>query len=136
MLAGFLAYFENQWVGIFRERRTGRPKNKIPWSYFDSVEEDGLKTTSSLEGWHNQFSRIVGKKNPSFGKLVDSLIIQQTDLKNDIHEIQLGMPKAQTKRAHLVKKEKIYNIIKKGYSTDNLMKFLSDVADALSFFHH
>lgn len=45
--------------------------------------------------------------------LLDSLIIHQTELKNNIFEINPSMTKDQMIGALLVKKEKIYKIIKK-----------------------
>ena len=59
--APFIKYYERQWVGVKQShRRIRKGDDNISWNCFKQVKDGLLTTTSSLEGWHNQFQYRFG----------------------------------------------------------------------------
>lgn len=79
--AGLDAYFQGQWTGALINTRRGKPRTKVQWNCTDAVKEDGLKTTSAPEGWHNNLYRRMSRERPKYGRFFAAIQEEETRAK-------------------------------------------------------
>ena len=130
--APFIAYFERQWVGIKQsQRRIRKGDDNISWNCFKQVKGGLLKTTSSLEGWHNQFQKRVGVSKPKFNKILAHLKLQQSISSRDfmLADKDDANPKKRTKA--VLKFEQVAKAALKSYNKEKRLDHLQQLPVAL-----
>ena len=131
--AGFDAYFQGQWTGALINTRRGKPRTKVQWNCTDAVKEDGLKTTSALEGWHNNLYRRMGRERPKFGRFFAAIQEEETRAKVVMAIAEAALPP--TKRPKVVRyQERLKAVVTRGYTKKSLQRYVERLAFLLNRF--
>ena len=81
----FLENYEAQWIGTMKNSRRGDRYNKTIWNQYRYLRENSMKTTSSLESWHNKLEIAVNKTSSylsisSTVSILNSQLLRSTSL--------------------------------------------------------
>ena len=127
----FFDYFEKTWLGEVQDSRRGTRANKILWNQYASLNEGVMKTTSSLELWHNKFKNMVNRKAPTFEWFYDCLLTEQSSTENLMISIRNNLETTYTTK----RKTNIFNNIntlsKESYDASTVLENLEKLAVAL-----
>lgn len=130
LLNEYLNYFERTWIGV-RKRNITRSEPLFAiemWNCYDYVMNDRPRTNNVVEGWHNGFSRSVGKHHPEMGPFINCLKKEQNLNELLIEQVKSGRDVAGPRR----KKYKDYDTRLKNvaisYDKDNVLEYLKNVS--------
>ena len=120
--------FERQWVGVKQSEQHASRINNIEW-YCHSLVKKGLpKTTSSLEGWHKHFAKLVGQKSPKMNRLFKTLQDQQARTEAFYQESSVGRKQPNKRAKQKDKAEKLLQAVKKPYTVKTISLHPKDIA--------
>lgn len=123
-----LDYFEETWIGMVRRGRRRPPKFSISlWNCYEGVREDLPKTNNSVEGWHNEFSSLIGANHPSIWKFIEGLQKQQSINEMKIIQYLSGRNEDEGRRTYRDVAKRILNIVN-DYPNLAILDYLNNLA--------
>ena len=100
------------------------------WNVFDRTINGLPPTSNNVEGWHHAFSGLA-KNHPHTLKLINAIKTEQSNTQNVITRAQAGHVHGRATK--WIRHEEQVNEIVKGYSKDNVMEYLENLALIVQF---
>lgn len=128
-LDSLLDYFQRTWLGAKGIRGRRKPLFNVEmWNCFDRVVDDDLRTTNSVEGWHNSLNKEVSRARPSLGKFINCLKDEQSQIEIFLAQIGEGRDVVPNERLRYADSDaRLKNIVAK-YDKDHVIQYLRAVA--------
>ena len=134
ILAPFINYFEDTWIGRPGRRGRGRNAPMFPqalWNCYDASLDDLPKTNNSVEGWHRGFSHLLGSHHPTVWKFISGLQKEQSLNELRLEQYVAGQQPPQGKRVYKDAAERIKKVVG-DYGLCPITDYLRGIAHNLS----
>jgi len=134
ILAPFINYFEDTWIGRPGWRGRGRNAPMFPqalWNCYDASLDDLPKTNNSVEGWHRGFSQLLGSHHPTVWKFISGLQKEQSLNELRLEQYVAGQQPPQGKRVYKDAAERIKKVVR-DYGLCPITDYLRGIAHNLS----
>ncbi|XP_025200019.1 uncharacterized protein LOC112597963 isoform X2 [Melanaphis sacchari] len=134
ILQPFIDYFEDTWVGRPMGRRKGRrlPKYSISlWNCYESASTLLPRTNNAVEGWHRDFSSLLGAYHPTLWTFIDVLKDQQ-HLEDIKQEQFIAGAKKYKKKKYKDCSKKIRNLTS-SYNTNDNINYLKELNNTRTY---
>ncbi|KAG0433687.1 hypothetical protein DMUE_5396, partial [Dictyocoela muelleri] len=120
----FLEYYERTFYG----NQDSHPFFNVEcWSVFSRIKQNIPTTINSIEGWHRGFNRLVGIRNPNFGRFIDALRQETEKIRSNLARYSTG--NFEITSSNFIKKEKlkIYAENEKFMNIKDIFSFLNNI---------
>ena len=97
-----MTYFDKTYLrGILARGRRRAVPPRFPtewWNLHAAALHNDHRTNNAIEGWHNRFNNIVGKKHPAFFQLLREIQKEEQDTEAKVQQLNAGQTVKQQRK--------------------------------------